>query len=204
MAQSAARPHAAFRRAVLLGLALCCCLFLEAPRLFLRHAPSGRSRLPLPGASPSRRSPLELAAVGEYSSAGEGIHICRVLKNDGSTQIYRMEPSKDMTNGWDLTEKALKDEEGGIEFDYYGGEFGHLPRVILGETPPDDGQWFWGLYVYGTFTDEWMRAPCSPDLADLDTYPHIAWVAVRTAATEKHLEEERLLRLLGPDPDPER
>lgn len=137
-----------------------------------------------------------MAALGDASA--DELHIVRVLL-PGSEQVsFKLDPSSDLSNGWDLTVKALQVPEGkGFEFDYYGGEFGHIAKTIYGESPPDDGSWFWALYVWGAFTGEWVRSPGSVDSVDLDNFPHIAWVAFRTAAVERPIEEELVMNRLG-------
>ncbi|CAK0818759.1 unnamed protein product, partial [Prorocentrum cordatum] len=72
---------------------------------------------------------------------------------DNSQELFRLPPSADLTNGWDLTRMALEDKEGGIEFDYYGFEYGHMMKSILGEEPPANGRWLP------------PRAPAPPPLA---------------------------------------
>lgn len=126
------------------------------------------------------------------------------MSGDGTAHIFRLPPSAELSNGWDLTRLAMEAEPGGLEFDYYGAQFGHVMNGILGEKPPDDGRWFWALYVYGSYTGQWARATTCADLVDLDTNPHIAWVALRVADTEQSVEQQRIMRLLGAAADPER
>eukprot|EP00439_Symbiodinium_sp_Y106_P016334 s1965_g2.t1 len=113
--------------------------------------------------------------------------------------VFSAAPGSELTTAWDLTREVLGAQDGGVEFDDYGGEYGHVAQSILGETNAVDGSWFWALYAYGSFTQEWLRAPSSVDTTDLDTFPHIAWVAFRTAA-ERREEDERVIRLLGSKP----
>ncbi|OLP92287.1 Multidrug and toxin extrusion protein 2 [Symbiodinium microadriaticum] len=117
----------------------------------------------------------------------------------GTSTVFSAKPGSGLTTAWDLTQEVLGAEEGGVEFDNYGGEYGHVAQSILGEPNAVDGSWFWALYAYGSFTQEWLRAPSSVDTTDLDTFPHIAWVAFRTA-TDRREEDERVSRLLGSKP----
>mmetsp|Transcript_124406 Transcript_124406/g.278036 ORF Transcript_124406/g.278036 Transcript_124406/m.278036 type:complete len:205 (+) Transcript_124406:86-700(+) len=164
------------------------------------------SATPIPRAGLLPRGHLAHPRVAAAAVASAGpvdeVHVCRVIKSDGTQSTFRVQPSIELANGWHLTQQALEGKEGGIDFDYYGGDYGHVAKTILGVNQPGDGSWFWALYVYGSFTNEWLRAPSCSDLVNLDTYPHIAWVAVRTAATEKHLEDDRVFRLLGASPEP--
>jgi len=173
-------------------------VLLAWPRCFLEP------RLPSRGLKAERMSLRlhQVHALGEADATSpcDELHILRVIRLDGSETVFKTAPSADLSNGWQLTDALLAQEEGGTEFDYYGGEYGHTARAILGDENAADGSWFWALYVYGSFTQEWLRAPGSLDSVDLDTFPHLAWVAVKTAATEKQLEEERIMRLLGPSP----
>ena len=137
--------------------------------------------------------------------AGEGVnvdesHVLRVIKLDGTEVTYSAPVSSKLSTAWQLTEELLAQEEGGIEFDDYGGEFGHVAQSILGESNAADGSWFWALFVYGSFTQEWLRARGRVDSTDLDTFPHIAWVAFRTFAVDRREEEQRVMRLLGSKP----
>ena len=138
-------------------------------------------------------------------AAREGVnvdasHVLRVIKLDGTEVTYSAPVSSKLSTAWQLTEELLAEEEGGIEFDDYGGEFGHVAQSILGESNAADGSWFWALFVYGSFTQEWLRAPGRVDSTDLDTFPHIAWVAFRTFAVDRREEEQRVMRLLGSKP----
>jgi len=136
---------------------------------------------------PPQTHSLALSALGSGVSADE-VHLLRVIKSDGAQLTYQVPPSLELSNGWDLTRTALEKEEGGIDFYDYGPPVGPLCNAILGEKPPDDGSWFWALYVYGSFTSEWIRAPSSINTLDLDTFPHMAWVAAKTSAVK--MEEE--------------
>ncbi|CAJ1407598.1 unnamed protein product [Effrenium voratum] len=102
-----------------------------------------------------------------------------------------------------VSEKSLlvrtAPQEGSLEYDDYGPGFGVVASRILGEDNAADGSWFWALYAYGSFTQEWLRSPSSADTTDLDTFPHIAWVACRTAVDPRE-ETERVTRLLGSKP----
>ncbi|CAE8725232.1 unnamed protein product, partial [Polarella glacialis] len=170
--------------------------FLSLPAV---STPSLRS----PGLQGLARTRGLVRALGETAPtvADSEMHLLRVIKVDGSQTVFKRAPSLELTNGWKLTEQVLQEE--GLKFDDYGGAYGHVVNGVLGVENAKDGSWFWALYVYGSFTNEWIRAPGSVDSIDLDTFPHIAWVAVRTAAVEKHLEEERVMRFLGPSPMPE-
>ncbi|CAJ1444785.1 unnamed protein product, partial [Effrenium voratum] len=108
-------------------------------------------------------------------------------------------PSAELANAWQLTQELLGQEEGSLEYDDYGPGFGVVASRILGEDNAADGSWFWALYAYGSFTQEWLRSPSSADTTDLDTFPHIAWVACRTAVDPRE-ETERVTRLLGSKP----
>ncbi|CAL1150264.1 unnamed protein product [Cladocopium goreaui] len=114
--------------------------------------------------------------------------------------VFTAPVSSKLTTAWELTDELLGKEEDGMEFDDYGGELGHMVQSLLGERNAEDGSWFWALFVYGSFTQEWLRAPSRVDSTDLDTFPHIAWVAFRTAAVDRREENERVMKLLGPKP----
>eukprot|EP00971_Amphidinium_carterae_P159404 3159901-Amphidinium_carterae.1 len=78
------------------------------------------------------------------------------------------------SDSWDLTFLALGKD--GIVADNFGG-FGHVVQSILGEEPPDNGKWFWGLYIYGA-AGKWVRQKDAVDTVNIDEYPHIAWRVV--------------------------
>jgi len=139
------------------------------------------------------------APDGYLSASADDAHILRVIKADGSKAIFRADPSPELSTGWDLTRQLLEGEEGGIEFDDYGPPVGHMAMSVLGDQPPRDGSWFWALYVYGSFTGTWARQSGSVDLVNLDVYPHIAWVAVRTDLSKAD-QDATAVRQLGTDP----
>ncbi|CAJ1340099.1 unnamed protein product [Effrenium voratum] len=137
-------------------------------------------------------------AAGEGVNADE-VHVVRVIRVDGKESTFTAAPSAELANAWQLTQKLLGQEEGSLEYDDYGPGFGVVASRILGEDNAADGSWFWALYAYGSFTQEWLRSPSSADTTDLDTFPHIAWVACRTAVDPRE-ETERVTRLLGSKP----
>mmetsp|Transcript_23616 Transcript_23616/g.52358 ORF Transcript_23616/g.52358 Transcript_23616/m.52358 type:complete len:260 (+) Transcript_23616:35-814(+) len=124
------------------------------------------------------------------------VNLLRVLKADGTEVIFSQPRTFEPMTAWQLTEKLLGDEEGGIDATDYGPPVGHLVESIVGEPNPLDGSWFWAMYVYGTFTGSWARHSFSPESAKLASYQHIAWVASRTNVPPPD-EEKRVKELLG-------
>mmetsp|Transcript_42357 Transcript_42357/g.76879 ORF Transcript_42357/g.76879 Transcript_42357/m.76879 type:complete len:204 (-) Transcript_42357:55-666(-) len=121
-------------------------------------------------------------------------HRVVVIKANGDRDLFKVPQSVECTNGWDLTFLALG--KGGIEAENFGG-FGHVVKSILGDEPPDNGKWFWSLYVYNR--GRWVRQKDAVDTVNIDEYPHIAWIAQKTGVTRQE-EEERIMGLLETEP----
>mmetsp|Transcript_24436 Transcript_24436/g.56293 ORF Transcript_24436/g.56293 Transcript_24436/m.56293 type:complete len:200 (+) Transcript_24436:67-666(+) len=122
-------------------------------------------------------------------------HRVIVIRANGERELFKVPQSVECTNGWDLTFLALGKD--GIVADNFGG-FGHVVQSILGEEPPDNGKWFWGLYIYGA-AGKWVRQKDAVDTVNIDEYPHIAWIAQKTGVVRAE-EDERIMGLLETEP----
>jgi len=112
------------------------------------------------------------------SHSGVSMNHVSILYPDDSTELHGV--MKDMVSenftGWNLTTMALNSSNVSLNHSYHE-QWGHNVEGINGSDVPDDGSWWWKLYIWNMSNTSWEESTVGIDSLEVDEMTHIAWAA---------------------------
>ena len=112
------------------------------------------------------------------SHSGVSMNHVSILYPDDSTELHGV--MKDMVSenftGWNLTTMALNSSNVSLNHSYHE-QWGHNVEGINGTDVPDDGSWWWKLYIWNMSNTSWEESTVGIDSLEVDEMTHIAWAA---------------------------